>query len=147
MLFVRLQLLAPSARSFLLASARSEPGVDRLSADLAGAIAASGGKVRLLLATEGALKLEIGPGVEPLQVLETELVELERARRALHWTSGFTVACAGGVLDRPGALVLSVAADAVVLVAHRGVTMRADLVQARTDIETAGGIVVGSVLL
>jgi hypothetical protein len=146
MLFARLQLQAPSARSILLAPPRSERGVDQLAASLAGTIVAAGGKARLLAATTTEPK-NVPAAVERMQVLETELVELERARRALGWPIGFTIAYAGGVLDTPAALVLAAAVDAVVLVARAGHTMRADLVQAKSDIEVSGGIVVGSVLL
>jgi hypothetical protein len=85
--------------------------------------------------------------VERLEVLESELSAPERARRALQWAEGFTVVCTQGVLESASAIMLAAAADAVVLVARQGQTMRPDLLRARAELEAGGGTVVGSVLL
>jgi Mrp family chromosome partitioning ATPase len=82
-----------------------------------------------------------------MEVLESELTDVDRARRALTWPAGYTVVAAAGVLENPQALILAVAVDGVVLLARSGRTMRTDLVRAREEIEAAGGSVVGTVLL
>jgi Mrp family chromosome partitioning ATPase len=147
MLFARLQLQAPSARSILITAPHSGQHLSKLAGDLARAIISSGARVRLLDVTPSAGASDLGDDVERMDVLESEMTDLERARRALNWPSGYTVLCAGGVMDSPAALILGAASDGVLLVARAGKTMRADLIQARDDIESSGGTVVGSVLL
>lgn len=145
MVFARVQLRAPSARTLLFVSPRGSAGLSAIASGVALAAVQSGTRARLLDIT-GAVA-PVPNGVERMEVLESELTELERARRALQWPLGMTVASAGGVLEAPSALVLSVAADAVVLVARQGRTMRSDMVLAREEIVSAGGRVVGSLLL
>jgi hypothetical protein len=146
LLFARLQLRVPAARSILFASPRNDVDTSALADEVAGAIIATGSRARVLHAEGGATGHHEG-GPERMEVLESELTDLDRARRALQWPVGFTVASAPGVLENSTAIVLSAAVDVVVLVAKRGKTVRSDLVQAREDIEGAGGSVAGSVLL
>jgi Mrp family chromosome partitioning ATPase len=82
-----------------------------------------------------------------MEVLESELTDVDRARRALSWPAGYTVVAAAGALESPKALILAAAVDAVLLLARPGRTMRTDLVRAREEIEAVGGSVVGAVLL
>ncbi len=147
MLFARLQLRAPAARSVLLCPPRSEGGASDLASALAAAISQAGTKARLLDVTTSTRARAAGEGVEEMEVLESELTDVDRARRALTWPAGYTVAAAAGVLENPQALILAVAVDGVVLLARSGRTMRTDLVRAREEIEAAGGSVVGTVLL
>jgi hypothetical protein len=146
LLFARLQLRAPDARSVLLVSARDWSNTPALGAELARAMVETGARARVLDVT-GRWSGTLPDGVERMEVLESELNDLEHARRALQWLPGFTVASAGGVLESPTALILAAAVDAVLLVARQGRTMRNDLVQALEDIQGVGGRVVGSVLI
>lgn len=145
MVFARVQLRAPSARTLLFVAPRGARGLGEIVSGVALAAVQSGTRARLLDITGAAPSAP--SGVEQMEVLESELTELERARRALNWPLGITIASAGGVLETPSALVLSAAVDAVVLVARRGRTMRSDMVRAREEIVSAGGRVVGSLLL
>lgn len=146
LLYARLQLRAPDARSVLLVSARDGANTPVLGAELARAMVGTGTRARVLDVT-GRWSGTLPEGVERMEVLESELNDLEHARRALQWPLGFTVVSAGGVLESPTALILAVAVDAVVLVARQGRTVRNDLAQALEDIQGVGGRVVGSVLV
>jgi hypothetical protein len=145
MLFARLQLRMPGARSVLLCHPRSAEGTSELAAALTSAISRAGEKARLLDVTDSRAPTD--GTQEPMEVLESELTDVDRARRALSWPGGFTIVAAAGALESPKALVLAAAVDAVLLLARSGRTMRPDLTRSREEIEAVGGSVVGTVLL
>lgn len=69
------------------------------------------------------------------------------ARTLLRERSGRVVLEAPGVLDVPEILLLAIEADAVILVARRGHTLRRDLEIARRELESAGARLSAAVLL
>jgi hypothetical protein len=116
-LFARLHVLAPDARVIVVCAARSSLSVSDVADDIAEAVKAAGQPVR---------RVDAGGEAEEFP--------------------GYTIVRARGILDDPQTVLSSAAADAVVLVAQEGVTMRRDLDAARLQIAAEGGSLVGAVL-
>jgi hypothetical protein len=135
MLFARLQLRAPRARILLVAPPRSTTDVSGLAQQLADAIGRAGHAVRLV-DLRGQGDTDAPPG----------LTSIDRLREHLKSSEGFTIATGSSVLDQPAALLAAAVADGVIVVAVAGKTTRADLEEARHEIERAGGSLLGAVL-
>lgn len=160
MLFARLEVTVPQARSFLVAAPRSTIDVTDIAADLAYVAGRAGFESRLVDLTGHQRTADASTASVPATVddqVEGELVELdepassemgrvERLRQLLAAYEGYTVMAGGGVLDDPGTMLAAAAVDGVVLVVRRGRTSRTDLEQSRIEIERAGGRIVGAVL-
>lgn len=152
MLFAHLQLRAPTARSFLLAAPRSRTQVPEIARDLAAVATDAGCHVRLVdLRAEagsppGAVTEQTDPRVEIVSPAAPQLINLEAAREALTAFSGITFAYGGGLLDSPSTLIAAAVVDGVIIVARQGRTARADLEQARAEVERSGGRLLGAVL-
>jgi hypothetical protein len=71
---------------------------------------------------------------------------VDHLRELVRDYEGYTVIAGRGVLDHPGTLLAAGAVDGVVLVVRPRKTYRSDLQAARTEVERAGGRVVGAVL-
>jgi len=132
MLYARLQLAVPGARSFLVAPVRSSLSAEQVAEDLASQATEAGEKVRC-----------IDLASTPL----SSAASLEHLREMLGSSPGLTIAVGGGLLDTSSAAIACGALDGIVLVAKRGKTSRADLEEARREIERAGGKLAGAVLL
>lgn len=147
MLFARLQTTAPTARSYLVTGARSEPDAGSTAGNLAEAIVATGHRVRWFSLAQPSDGESPPSGADELSLLETELGDVQRARSALESSTVYTVICGAGILDSPRTLLLSGAVDGVVVVVDQGRTLRSDLEQARDDVERGGGRLLGAVVL
>jgi len=157
MLLARLQILAPEARSVLLARAQPEGTVEPLAREVAAAAAQAGFAGRLARVPgsddsrygSAPSRLSGLPDAEltELQIDMKELRETERARAALHAGGGYTVVAGGSILDSPETLLLCRAVDVVVLVGYRAKTLRSDLEAARDAVERAGGRLAGAVFV
>lgn len=117
LLFARLHVLTPDARVILIASVRSTIGVSLIADSIAAAIQATNQPVRIV---DTGGEADLFPG--------------------------YTVIRGRGILDDAQTVFSSAAADAVLLVAQSGVTVRADLEAARLQIEAEGGSLVGAIL-
>jgi hypothetical protein len=145
MAFARLQLLAPAARSVLVAAPRIGRDVSGVARRLAETITRAGHPVQWLdVAEPGA---EAPQGAEAVTVESSTLLDPGQAKKALSSDAGYTIICGGGVLDSAPTLTLASAADVVILVARVAHTGRADLSEARAEIERAGGALLGAILL
>lgn len=163
-LFARLQLSAQGARTFLIAPVRSSLGVADLVHQLAAVTAVAGYHSRVVDVSQTAAMQgdatphasdAASPATEAASVASSvhhralspaESLSLERLREALQPTEGFTFVCGGGLLDSPSTILAVPSVDAVIVVAERGRTARADLERSRAEVERAGGRVVGAVL-
>jgi hypothetical protein len=146
MVFARLQLLAPSARSLVVAGARSSPDTRAFADRLARTIAEAGHKVRWLDVAGAAASVPVAGGIEQLPPPVAQMGDAQIARGVLDAGDGFTVICGGGVLDSAATLLLTSGADGVILVVRLGKTERSDLAEARAEIDRAGGHLLGAVL-
>jgi hypothetical protein len=135
MLFARLQIRAPQARVLLVAPPRSVGDVSGIANQLVEAIERAGEDARLV-----DVRSEGGVGAP------SELPSLGRLRERLTGAPGFTVALGSGILDDPASLLAAAVADGVVVVALAGRTTRADLAEARQEIERAGGSLLGGAM-
>jgi hypothetical protein len=117
MLFARLHVLAPDARVILIAAVRSSLGIAAVADAIGAAVQAVEQPVRVV---------DVGGEAEPFP--------------------GYTIVRGRGILDDPQTVLSSAAADAVVLVAQPGATLRTDLEAARLQIESEGGSLIGAVL-
>jgi uncharacterized NAD-dependent epimerase/dehydratase family protein len=117
LLFARLHVLAPDARVILIASVRSTVGISLVAESIAAAVGAANQPVRLV---------DAGGEADPFP--------------------GYTIIRGRGVLDDPQTVLSSAAADAVLLVAQPGHTIRADLEAARLQIQAEGGSLIGAIL-
>lgn len=131
LLYARLQLVAPGARTVLIAPARSSVRAAQIAQDLLGSAQGAGQSARLV---------DLGA------VPSSEVSTAESARQTLNSFDGLTVVLGGGLLDSPWTLLVAAVVDAVVVVARRGRSSRLDLDQVRREVERAGGKIVGAVL-
>ncbi len=165
MLFARLQLTLPEARAVLVAPPRSSLDVSGLASDLAECAATSGFATTLvdvrglegLVCPVGALYSQSSDQAEAADAAAGSLhkisiggpsgLNIEQLRRALGSSEGFSVLLGAGLLDNPATLLAVPLVDAVIVVARRGKTARADLERVRSEIERASGRLAGAVLI
>src|SRR5947209_15569130 len=143
-LLTYLQLHSPLGRTFLLTSARGARPAGLVSDALVEAIVRAGHRARLVelgsdLEREAIQGEPASAGDGDLPALA--LADVERARDALISPDGFTVVCSPGLLVYPRALIAAAVVDGVVLLARQGKTARADLQEAQSRVEAAGGVV------
>jgi hypothetical protein len=146
MLLARVQLIAPDARSILIASI-GDAQTSRISRELAATIHVNGNPVRWLRLAESAMEESDADGVSRLDLLEADFRDLSRLRRALSPAEGYLVVAGESPLRHPRTLLTSAAVDAVVVACRRQTTSRAELRETRDEIERAGGHLLGSILL
>lgn len=146
MLFARLQLMAPGARSILLVAPRHEVDVRGTSRQFAAAIAAGGHPVRLI-DLAGPDPGDVPPGVEEAPVTPDMITDPGAAALALRAGAAYTVISGRGLLEDAPTLLMAAAADAVVVAARAGRSYRADLAEVRLEVERAGGRLIGAILL
>jgi len=144
MLFARLQLRAPEARSILVAAANDRDLASSISANLASTADEVGQRSRLVRVIEDDAPPPAGFPGEALTV--ARLGSVNEARDLLATFDGTTVICGQGILSSPTTLLLASVADATLIVAKRRKTSRAQLAAARLELERAGARLVGAVL-
>jgi hypothetical protein len=147
-LFARLQLASPHARSFLVASPSHEASNRRIAQAVAIAATGAGNKVRLV---------EIGPSTSNDQdsTLPFEITCVERTalptpgdlRDYIAKFDGINVISGGGLDTDAVTMIAASVADVTILVIRRGRTRRTEIERVRALVESAGGRTVGSVLL
>lgn len=147
MLFARLQLLAPEARTVLLAAPRGSPQSEKYGRSLVLAAIAAGSAARLLV---------IGPQSEAVVREDDKMIVLppetlgtpDAARQHIAASNGeLTVVAGRGLLDDPSTFIASSVVDAVIVVIERTRDRRVDLSRVREQVGGAGGTIVGSILI
>jgi hypothetical protein len=147
LLFVRLQLVAPDARSFLLATTDPARSAVKIAADLAEAIKAAGQHVHWLYLGEAAESSDPADNAEELSLDPTIFSDIPRLRAALAQVSGYVVVAGGSLLHDARTLIAAATTDSVIVATWKGATSRLDLERARVEVERAGGKITGAILL
>lgn len=124
MLFARLQLADPAARTFLITSVRDESPVGEVAELLRKAIAEAGYPAAVSPETADA-SIRDSPRPSP----------------------GYTVTSAPGILSDGRTLLLAAQTDATVLVVKTGRTVRRELDTVRRELSSAGGTLAVAVLV
>ena len=146
-LFARLQLSFPEARSFLFATVDEGRSIGPIAAGVAATMHDMGLDLRWIDVTLQRTESKPPAGVKPLALDGSLFANVNRLRAALTPAGGYQVIAGGSLLHDAHSLVLSGVADAVVIGSWRGVTSRDALEQVRADIERAGGKIAGAILL
>ena len=159
MLYARLQLALPEARTVLVAPPRSSLDAFPVARELAGLAAAAGCSVRLIALTAAggdaaSQTRSDAPGegaatgdIEVLRLPAANLGNLDRLREVLAPARDLTVIAGSGLLDNPVSILAAPIVDGVVVVVRPGKTARSDLSRVKVEIERAGGRIAGAVML
>ena len=137
MVLARVAVIVPDLASLVVASPRLSRRAVEVARDLAGAAQERGRQVRLL---ESAGRSDSDSRAAGFSTLQT-------ARATMRSPDALTIVTGGGILDDPDVFTAAAVADGVLLVAQRGRSLREDLTRSRSEIEQAGGTVLGAVLV
>jgi Mrp family chromosome partitioning ATPase len=149
LLFVRLQLAAPDARSYLIASPLDASANPSVAMELAAGAAARGHVTRLIHLPTGYVIApeDAGAGYEIKRLDADAMKSPSRLRGVLDSLDGINIIAGGGIDEDAGTTIAAAAADAIVLVVRQGHTRRSDIRRIRALVELNGGRLAGSVLL